>query len=194
MADETQQLSDMIIAVLSTNAAQRIHFSYATGHVTGQGFGKVVGALVEGKITPVYAPQLGTEKAFYDPGGNAFYLGFKSLGARSGLLEGLILHESVHALFDIERLHMYVEQSEAAAYVAQALYVHGLNAAAYDAGAPCPFTEGPPIAAWEVIRGRAGKCFELTDADCSGLVQAMKDEPKMDYKHRFGTVESYDGV
>ncbi len=194
MANETEQLTDMIIAVLSTDAAQRIHFSYSGGLVTGRGFGKVVGALVEGKITPIYAPQLGIEKAFYDPGGDNFYLGFKTLGARSGVLEGLILHECVHALFDIERLHMYVEQSEAAAYVAQALYIHGLNPGAYDAGAPCPFTEGPPVAAWQVIRGRAGKCFELKDADCTDLVQAMKDEPKVDYKHRFGTFESYDGV
>ena len=38
--------------------------------------------LAEGDITPIYAPQLGTEKAFYDPAGNNFYLGFRTLGAR----------------------------------------------------------------------------------------------------------------
>jgi len=91
-------------------------------------FADVADQVQLGNIGVQYVP--GQSKAYYNWKQNRF-----ELGCPVPLMleqEALIVHEGVHAAFDMRKLHIPVKQNEAVAYVAQSLYV--LKRAGLDAG------------------------------------------------------------
>lgn len=67
-----------------------------------------------------YRPKVG-KFAKYFIGGNEMHLGFKEMYA--GEESGLVVHEAIHAMMDIEGRPILDKHSEAAAYIAQMYYM-----------------------------------------------------------------------
>lgn len=126
-------IKEIMISVLRDRNTQRISFSFqgTTGmriEVTGLSFERVAQAISEDRISIVEGgafPGAARYSASWDPVGltnaNTFYIGENNY--RSALFHALIVHESVHASFDLNRCVLPWIDNEAAAYIAQGFYL-----------------------------------------------------------------------
>ena len=70
------------------------------------------------------------------------------------------MHESTHAIFDINDMDMKVKESEAGAYIAQSMFFYYLNEQAIRGGATPTFQNPILRAAWPIARPpRAHRTF-----------------------------------
>jgi len=124
-------LREQIIAVLRSNETQRINFSFtgSTGttiSIDANGFRRVAKAIEENKInikTGGAKPGWASYSAF-DEGtflANTFNIGENNYSSRE--FNGLMVHESVHAIFDLTSITIPWVDNEAAAYIAQGYYL-----------------------------------------------------------------------
>ncbi len=106
-----------VIKVLLSDGTQKIKpFSFGGVGFTPQVFPVLVTMIKDNKIKVEYdSKQSG--RAEYDYGTNTLYLGFTSASSLSK--KALIIHESVHAVFDAD--------SESIAYIAQCQYASANN-------------------------------------------------------------------
>jgi len=118
----------MVIRTLTSAAAGNTHFSFAGHTLYRAELGRVASYIRHNRISVRYDPSLG-DIAQYQPAhdrdnntpGNTMYLGFHKPTSLGHL--ALIVHEAVHAAFDIRPVrHIPVEEDEGMAYVAQSLY------------------------------------------------------------------------
>jgi len=184
-------MKDTVLTLLSLPATQRIDFSLGAAAVNPRFIARIVAAFAEDDIGIAYNATLGVEKAFYHPDRNELILGYRQI-INSATVEALLLHECIHAGFDRDKTRLKVEQSEAAAYIAQVLYVYYLHQPEYDGGKESPFTHPITQAAWKLAIPRARTCFFLKDEDCKELYDAIKEEDL--YKDRYGKTENYNGL
>jgi hypothetical protein len=139
-------VKEQMIGILRSGEARRIRFSFrgtsgATISVDPASFERVAAALHSGTISIVegrFTTDIAMYSAQADPANNAaantFYLGTNPRYSR--IFNALVIHESVHASFDLVRSRLPWVDNEAAAYIAQAYYARnsGLNRMAFRLG------------------------------------------------------------
>jgi hypothetical protein len=126
-------VKEQMIAILRSGEASRIRFSFrgsagSTVSVDGSTFRRVATALSDGDISVVegrYTENRMAYSAWDDPAGdtaaNTFYLGRHQRSSRD--FNALVIHESVHASFDLTSSTIPWVDNEAAAYISQAYYL-----------------------------------------------------------------------
>jgi len=128
-----------MISILRSGEASRIRFSFngsSTGgmdlgrpiSITGGAFTRVAQAIANGTLNVVenhfdenrmvYAARDDAQNGF---SANTFYLGNTPRYSRD--FNALVVHEAVHAYFDLERVTIQWVDNEATAYIAQAYYL-----------------------------------------------------------------------
>lgn len=122
---------EQMIRVLRSSDTQRIHFSFtgSTGitiTVNGSSFRRVAQAIEENRVhveTGGVADGWAKYSAFAEgaSAANTFYIGANNYSSRD--FDGLLVHESVHASFDLVSASLPWLDNETAAYIAQGYYL-----------------------------------------------------------------------
>lgn len=100
-----------VTAAISAGVFRRVAAGLASGH-----FSVVEGRFSENKI--VYSAW---EDTVNDTEANTFYLGSNDRASRD--FDALVVHEAVHAYFDVARVTIPWADNESAAYIAQGFYL-----------------------------------------------------------------------
>ena len=134
-------VKQQMIEVLRSNETRRIRFSFrgTSGReitIEPSMFGRVADALAQDRIAVVegrFTTDIAMYSAFADAGtnsaANTFYLGQNPRWSRS--FNALVVHESVHAAFDLSRTTIPWIDNEAAAYIAQGFYLRNSGYSRY---------------------------------------------------------------
>lgn len=134
-------VKQQIIGILRNNETRRIHFSFrgTSGSdvtVDQSSFRRVATALEHDEISVVegrFDSDIAMYSAFADSStnseANTFYLGRNPRWSRR--FNALVVHESVHASFDLTRTSIPWIDNEAAAYIAQGYYLRNSGFARY---------------------------------------------------------------
>lgn len=186
-------IKEQMIEILRSEEARRVRFTFAgsTGPVAVDhtSFARVATALDAGDISVVtggvrdgwakYSARAeGTSAA------NTFYFGRNQRWSR--IFNGLVIHECVHASFDLSRTTIPWLDNEAAAYIAQAYYLRnsGLARERLEFGSM-------PSIAYQYVNGlRSGNTTDVTF-----FLQALRDslESSPDYHSYIRTTFEGDG-
>ena len=142
-------MKQIVLNTLDKLEIRKIAFGFGTIYINALSFESVKEAIKKDKIKVEYKSSLGANTAKYRYTANTLFLGFKDTGGSTDR-EALIVHECVHAIFDIAGKTMLVKQSEAAAYVTQVLYFYYRNESAILAGSTPTFKDPILKAAWDV--------------------------------------------
>lgn len=125
---DKKRLTGLILAILENNDTQRINFTLVgkSGRaipVSGARFRRVARAIRSGTINIDYPAPTGSPfKAFYNVKTNTLSV-TRDVPFSSRMFDALIVHEALHAAFDLNKSVMTVFESEAAAYIAQGAYL-----------------------------------------------------------------------
>jgi len=126
-------VKEQMIRVLRSSDTQRIHFSFtgSTGiaiSVDGSTFRRVAQAIeedrvhvVEGGVAGGWAQYSARDNALRHTAANTFYVGADQHWSRA--FDALLVHESVHASFDLTSSSLPWLDNETAAYIAQGYYL-----------------------------------------------------------------------
>lgn len=139
-------VKEQMIGILRSGEAKRIRFSFrgtsgSTIAVDPSTFERVAAAIqngtisiVEGRFNDDIAMYSARADAASNAAANTFYLGRNPRYSR--LFNALVIHESVHASFDLTSTRIPWVDNEAAAYIAQAYYARnsGLQRMAFRLG------------------------------------------------------------
>lgn len=123
---------EQMIAILRNSDTARINFNYSNGsvtsNITGGIFRDVATGLSNGRFHVVegrFSENKLVYSAWSNPAtgdaANTFYLGANERSSRD--FDALVVHEAVHAYFDLRRLTMPWVDNEAIAYIAQGFYL-----------------------------------------------------------------------
>jgi hypothetical protein len=123
-------VKEQMVAILQSEETARIRFEYASGQVkiniTADAFRRVANALTKGRLNVVEGRHSRNTISYSalkdgDDAANTFYLGNNNRSSRD--FDALVVHESVHAFFDITRTEIPWADNEAIAYIAQGYYL-----------------------------------------------------------------------
>jgi hypothetical protein len=123
-------VKEQMVAILRSEETARIRFAYASGQVsvniTAAIFRRVATALANDRLHVVegrHDTNMITYSAWADgdDAANTFYLGRNQRWSRD--FNALVVHESVHAYFDLTRTEIPWADNEAVAYIAQGFYL-----------------------------------------------------------------------
>jgi hypothetical protein len=125
-------VKDQMIKILRSSETSRIRFTYRTATaaatINADVFRRVATALANDDLHVVegrHSTNMITYSAWADSSNgtaaNTFYLGSNQRWSRD--FNALVVHESVHAYFDLTRVSIPWADNEAAAYVAQGYYL-----------------------------------------------------------------------
>ncbi len=161
-----------MIGILRNSDTARISFRYSSGHaasaINGGIFRQVAARLESGHLKVVegrYAENKLVYSAWDNPAtddeANTFYLGRNDRASRD--FDALVVHEAVHAYFDLHSLTMPWVDNEAIAYIAQGFYL--LNS-----GYPSSRMEyGEPYRVGYLIAGTI-----RNDVDASSMIEDLR--------------------
>lgn len=186
-------IKEQMIEILRSDEARRVRFSFSGGNgtvsVDRSTFDRVATALEDGTVSVVTggardgwakysARREGASAA------NTFYFGRNQRWSR--IFNGLVLHECVHASFDLTRTTIPWLDNEAAAYIAQAYYLRnsGLARERLEFGSM-------PSIAYQYVNGlRSGN-----DSDVTFFLDALRNslENSPDYHDYIRTTFEGDG-
>jgi hypothetical protein len=183
-------MKTMVLDTLDRPAIRQFAFGFANLYINALLFEEVKNAIKNDKITVTHSSKMSSLDAKYVYKKNKLVLGFKKTGGNTDR-EALIVHECVHALLDIQMKLVSVQQSEAAAYIAQCLYYYYRNEEAFQGGAEATFGDPLLQAAWGVS-AKCRKNSSVKDADLQPLYAAISTHSK--YKDRYADTEGFDGV
>src|SRR5512141_3165988 len=121
-----------MIAILRDRDTARIRFTYTSGQLTttinADTFHRVAAGLASGHFHVVEGGRTGNMIAYSawadsstGDAANTFYLGDNQRSSRD--FNALVVHEAVHAFFDLTRLSIPWADNEAIAYIAQGFYL-----------------------------------------------------------------------
>ncbi|WP_436715086.1 hypothetical protein U8335_20430 [Roseiconus lacunae] len=110
-----------VLGALTNWATKAINFQRRSHRVTARELMVVGNAIIDGKIRVLQSSAVRGGRAVYDSGRNVIELG-RGAG-RTITSKALIIHECVHALFDLRCDSMTVGESESMAYVAQSIFM-----------------------------------------------------------------------
>jgi hypothetical protein len=126
-------VKEQMLQILQSNETRRIHFSFrgtsgSQVSIDESDFRRVADALARERIS-IVENRFATDIAMYsaradasaDTAANTFYLGRNPRWSRT--FNALIVHESVHAAFDLAGTTIPWIDNEAAAYIAQGYYL-----------------------------------------------------------------------
>ncbi|MDT8857279.1 hypothetical protein RNZ50_20015 [Paracoccaceae bacterium Fryx2] len=182
-------MTDLVTDVLRLPEVARIAFGFGSVLIGPTSFPLVVNALAASKISIVTVTG-GGNRAVYNYKRNRFTFSFTvALGDPDR--EALVVHESVHAAFDVMISPMQVKVSEAAAYIAQCQFFYFRNQAAIDAGAAPTFGDPILAAAWPVSQLALTRP-RLDEADVAALLSTISGHRI--YRLRHSEIDEYDGV
>jgi len=125
-------IAEKISAILREPATARINFRYAGIPVYGSGYARLAGA-IERRHIRIRLSQSQQEArlmrsagvARYDNPENTLYIpSIQYLETGKLHDRAQAVHEMTHALMDFHQTQMLIQQSEAASYIAQLMYVH----------------------------------------------------------------------
>ncbi len=115
------ELARKVINVLYEDSVSKINFHLGTLDITGKNLGRVADAIRAGDIKVIEDPAL-SGNAMYDSKANTMSL--KKPDFTNVEFKGLLVHEAVHALIDINKAKETRKLAgEAAAYLAAAIYM-----------------------------------------------------------------------
>jgi hypothetical protein len=115
----------MVANVITGSEAQKIKsFAFAGKGFSPGVFGPLKALMESGAIKAVLDTSK-TGMAEYDYGNNTLYMGFTE--ASSLTRKALIIHEMVHACYDMVKTKMSVADSESIAYIVQCQYARANN-------------------------------------------------------------------
>lgn len=172
---------DQIVRILNSSETHRIRFSF-TGvegviNVTPDLFSTAATAFARGQIAIVenFAEFGNRDIAQYSAtsdtnrNANTLYLGRNQRSSR--LFNALIVHEALHAAFDINRRSMPWIDNECAGYIAQAYYARnsGLPRTAFLYGSNA-------IIAYSIVEGIRSH----SDSDVTFFLDALRDNLRID--------------
>ncbi len=184
-------MADLVTDVLNMPDVARIGFTFGTIAVGTVGFAAVKAGLLGNQIKVEVEKKRGKGHAVYRYTADTFFFGFDSAGGNADL-QALVVHEAVHAGFDVAATAMLVKESEALAYIAQCLFFYYVNEAALSGGTSVPAFRDPILkAAWPVSQ-TALKQPALTVTDLEPVFAAISVHPT--YKDRYGQNVPYDGL
>lgn len=120
-------MEKLIAKILLSSETKRINFSFtgksgAAVKIDGSNFATVATALKDGKITIDDSKSIPDGYAQYDKNDNVFRFA-KTLATWSRAFDALVVHESVHAYFDLTKTTMSWLDNEIAGYLAQGYYL-----------------------------------------------------------------------
>lgn len=143
----------VILDVLSEPGVAAMAFKVGRFELVAGDLTDVAQAIRSGRIRVVHRPSAG-HMAYYNSWTNTMIVSWDTLPAFGS--RALIVHESVHAVEDLRRMRQTMAESEAFAYVAQALYeqLHGLDLGSAVV-APGPLADPVNWIAWTGIFTRA---------------------------------------
>ena len=182
-----------ILEILHSNETRRVQFSFqgsgGTVSVDASSFRRVAEAIesdnihiVEGRFTTDIAMYSARTDLTRNFASNTLYLGRNPRYSR--LFNALIVHESVHASFDLTSTSIPWIDNEAAGYIAQAYYARnsGLPRTAYEFGSHS-------ILAYSVVEGMRSN----SASDVTFFLDALRDSLNADpmYHSYIGT--QFDG-
>lgn len=183
-----------MIAVLRSGEAKRIRFSFqgtngSTISVGPDSFERVAVALHNNSIA-IVENHFNTDIAMYSSRrergsqANTFYLGRNPRYSR--LFNALVIHEAVHASFDLVSSSLPWVDNEAAGYIAQAYYARnsGLNRMAFRLGSH-------PSTAYQIVTNMRAN----SPSDVSFFLDALRGSLRGDqmYSHNINDVFHGDG-
>ncbi len=190
---------EQMVSILRSEETARISFSF-TGSAVGMSLGRPIslnGATFRRVATGLSNNTLHVVEGHFDENrmvyaawdddtngyeANTFYLGNTPRYSRD--FNGLVVHESVHAYFDLARTSIQWVDNEAAAYIAQAYYLRnsGYSQSRMPLGSPIR------IASMAIGDMRAG-------GDASTLIDAIRDSLRNnpDYESYIGGSFTGDG-
>jgi hypothetical protein len=117
-----KEAQQAVLTVLRDPVAAHLGFKIGRMELKNGDLTAVALAIQSGKIRVVHRPTLGHMAQYLSSNPNNWMaVGFDRLPPIGG--RALIVHEAVHAAFDIRRVPQTMEQAEAMAYIAQALYM-----------------------------------------------------------------------
>lgn len=183
-------MKQIVLNTLDKPEIRKIAFGFGTIYINALSFESVKEAIKKDKIKVEYKSSLGANTAKYRYTANTLFLGFKDTGGSTDR-EALIVHECVHAIFDIAGKTMLVKQSEAAAYVTQVLYFYYRNESVILAGSTPTFKDPILKAAWDVAM-IARRRSNITEKEVAPLYTAISKHSL--YKNNYNNDEKYDGV
>lgn len=118
---DTKSVGQAMARVLRSNACRRLDFYVGSFHVDGAGLELVAKALDGGKIKVVIDDPFGDGGATYGVRENTIWVTSADI-CNTALGRNLVVHECVHALYDIRKLLFEAVEGEATAYITGALY------------------------------------------------------------------------
>ena len=183
-------MKDMVLNLLSRAEVTRIRFSFGAIQINASFFQSVRNAIAADRIQVVHNPSIGAGLAIYRYTHNTLFLGFRTIAGNTDR-EALIVHECTHAAFDISGRRMPVQESEAAAYIAQCLYFYYKHEQAFQAGRNPTFRRAILRAAWSIAM-QARTQPNLSSDDLQPLLTAIRNDPF--YRRRHDRQVPYDGV
>lgn len=125
-------VKEQMIGILRSEETARIRFNYssstASAEINGGSFRRIARGLETGHFHVVpgrHEDNMVTYSAWADSSidaeGNTFYLGNNDRSSRD--FNALVVHEAVHAFFDLTRVEIPWADNETIAYVAQGYYL-----------------------------------------------------------------------
>ena len=176
-------VKEQMIQILRSDETARINFAYKSGQATatisGNSFRRIARGLENGHFSVVagrHTDNMITYSAWADAStnsaANTFYLGNNLRWSRD--FNALVVHEAVHAFFDLTRATIPWADNEAAAYIAQGYYLR-------NSGFPDGRIEfGSPFRMGYHIAGTFAAGSETTSM-IGDLRQMLLDDPR--YSH-----------
>lgn len=158
-------IKEQMIDILRSDEARRVRFSFAGSSgsvaVDQSSFTRVADALEQNELSVVTGGVRDgwakySSRAENGSAANTFYFGRNQRWSR--IFNGLVLHECVHASFDLTRTTIPWLDNEAAAYISQAYYLRnaGLPRARLEFGSM-------PSIAYQYVDGlRSGNTSDVT--------------------------------
>jgi hypothetical protein len=164
---------EQMISILRDRDTARISFNYSSGGRTAAITGNVFTRFATNKV--VYSSwREGSNAA------NTFYLGANPRWSRD--FNALVVHESIHAYFDVTRTEMPWLHNETIAYIAQGFYLRNSGYAHSRMEEDEPYEVGWQ-AAMELARGHSG----------SDWIQSLQDLLSTDSRYASYITQSYQG-
>lgn len=183
-------MKQMVLDTLERPEIRQMAYGFGTVYINAMNFEGVKQALIDDKISVKFSNRLPANRGKYVYTHNKYVLGFRQLRGDSDR-EALIVHESVHAIFDVETKPLTIKESEAAAYLAQCLFYYYRNRDALENGNTMTFRDPILKAAWDVSK-ICRRRSKLTDTEMQPLFDAIAaNQP---YKDKQDDTYDYDGV
>jgi len=167
----------MVTGILTGSEIQKVNsFTFYGKHFTATTFANIKSMIEAGFIKAVYDEKK-VGMAEYDYASNTLYLGFKSTSELTK--KALVVHEAVHAVYDMVKMKMSVADSESIAYIVQCQYARANSSSPDDRLMSSDKKKDKVFEiGWRIAGKLLGKdTSPLTDDDYKAMREAVSEHP-----------------